>query len=520
MVTGSVIKKNEYHDSVFLMRAAQRMSGQPGILQAAALMGTEKNKSLLAEIGVAGAEIAAAKPNDLIVAVKAESQQILSNALASIDQWLQPAPDTAAPSTIRTLEEAITRQPHSNLALISVPGAYAAHEAHRALERGLNVFLFSDNVPVESERSLKEYARQRGLVVMGPDCGTALIAGVGIGFANAVRRGSIGVIGASGTGIQEFTTMVHRAGAGISQALGTGSRDLTDAIGGVSLFSALEVLKSDPQTEVIAILSKPPGPLTLAGLISRIRQCPKPIILCILGLKEDPQHEGIRYPNARTIDEAAALAVEIATGKPSPPSWVDSPEVRALVSREQAGMKPGQKYIRGIFAGGTFCYQTQQIFQEAGITAYSNAPLMGNRLLPDPWRSLEHTLADMGADEFTVGRPHPMIDPSLRLERILTEARDPEVAVLLLDFILGFNASPDPAGDLAQAIAAAKSDAIKRGGSLSVVASICGTEEDPQGLRRQLHVLEESGAVVWLSSAQAARFCACLATTPREAPHG
>ncbi|MCJ7496197.1 MAG: hypothetical protein MUP68_18485, partial [Deltaproteobacteria bacterium] len=242
MITGYVIRKNEYHDSVFLMRVAKRLSDQEGILQAAVLMGTEKNKGLLAEIEVSGAGISAATPNDLILAVKAESEQSLTTVLGKIDQWLSPDADRAGKSTIRTLDEAMARQPHSNLAVISVPGAYAAREAQKALECGLNVFLFSDNVPVESERSLKEYARERGLIVMGPDCGTAIIGGVGVGFANVVRRGPIGVIGASGTGIQEFTTLVHQAGSGISHAIGTGSRDLSDDVGGISMLSALDAL--------------------------------------------------------------------------------------------------------------------------------------------------------------------------------------------------------------------------------------------------------------------------------------
>ena len=260
MVSGLVIRKNEYYDSIFLMRVAKRLSGQKGVLRVAALMATEKNKVLLAEIGIQGAEIATATPNDLVVAIQADNQQTVTAVLQNIDQWLCLEGESRATSEIRTLDEALARQPHSNLALISVPGEYAAREAKKALERGLNVFLFSDNVPLENERSLKEFARERGLIVMGPDCGTALIGGVGVGFANVVRPGSIGVIGASGTGIQEFTTLVHRAGSGISHAIGTGSRDLSDAIGGISSLSALEALESDRRTQVIAILSKPPGP--------------------------------------------------------------------------------------------------------------------------------------------------------------------------------------------------------------------------------------------------------------------
>jgi succinyl-CoA synthetase alpha subunit len=518
-MTGFVVRKNEYYDSVFLMRVAKRLSEQKGVRQAAALMGTEKNKGLLAEIGFRGAEISAATPNDLILGVESDSQQILTAVLEKIDPWLHPGTDRGGRSTLRTLDEALARQPHSNLAVISVPAVYAAGEARQALEHGLNVFLFSDNVPVESERSLKEYAREQGLIVMGPDCGTAVIGGVGIGFANVIRRGPIGVIGASGTGIQEFTTLVHRAGLGVSHAIGTGSRDVSDAIGGISLLCALDALESDGQTKVIAILSKPPGPKALANLVPRIIGCPKPVVACFLGLKKDLPFANVRYQTARTLEDAAMLAVEILTGKAMPRLNPDSSQFQALIQRERAGKKPGQKYLRGIFAGGTFCYQAQQILQEAGIVVHADDPLEGNLKLRDPLLSVEHTLVDMGADDFTVGRPHPMIDSGLRRGRIRVEAQDPQVAILLLDFILGFNSSPDPVGEMVSAIAEAKRQTKKRGGSLSVVASVCGTEGDPQDPQHQAKLLEEAGVVVFPSSAQAAQFCACLLSSLREAPH-
>jgi succinyl-CoA synthetase alpha subunit len=245
MLTGYVIRKNEYHDSVFLMRVAKQISEREGVLEAAAFMGTERNKALLADIGFSEGEVSAATPNDLIMAVKAENTQILTTVLENIESWLHSEQDISETSDMRTLEEAVAREPNANLAVISVPGAYAAREAKRALEKGLHVFLFSDNVSLEKERSLKEYAREHGLIVMGPDCGTAIIGGAGIGFANVVRRGPIGVIGTSGTGIQEFTSLVHHYGSGISHAIGTGSRDLSDAIGGLSTVSALNALESD-----------------------------------------------------------------------------------------------------------------------------------------------------------------------------------------------------------------------------------------------------------------------------------
>ena len=510
MVLGFVIRKNSYYDSVFLMRVAKTLSQQKGMLQAAALMGTEKNKGLLREIGALSLEVAGAAPQDLIIALKADSQEVLDEILKNVDSWLHPAMESGNRLSVRTLEEAWHRQPHSNLAVISVPGEYAAREARKALELGVNVFLFSDHVAVEEEISLKKLAREKGLIVMGPDCGTAIIGGAGIGFANRVRRGPIGVIGASGTGIQEFTSLVHRAGSGISHAIGTGSRDFSDAVGGLSFLSALEALEEDPRTGIIVILSKPPGKTALAALAPRISGCRKPVITCFLGSQEKFWQGRTGPQEARILDEAAALAVKGITGSFPSALTADSQLLEELTQKERSGKTSAQKFIRGLFAGGTFCYQTQQIFREQGLEVYSNAPLPGNPELPDPSLSLKNTLVDMGADEFTSGRPHPMIDSRLRYERILKETEDPQVAVLLLDIILGFNSSPDPAGDLAPAILNAKEKASRRGGSLSVIASVCGTEEDPQDLKRQVRILEKAGALVFPSSAQAARLVALL----------
>jgi FdrA protein len=511
MYTGIIIRKNEYHDSVFLMRAAKRISEQEGILQAVLFMGTEKNKALLSGIGFPAGELAGAMPSDLILAVKASNQKNLTGVLENLDRWLAAEPVAGNTPAARNLEEALARQPLANLAVISVPGGYAAREAQKALERSLNVFLFSDNVPQESELSLKQYAREHGLIVMGPDCGTAIIGGIGIGFANVVRRGPIGVIGASGTGIQEFTTLVHRAGSGISQAIGTGSRDLSDDVGGISMLSALDALEADTSTKTIAILSKPPGQLALANLILRILQCPKPIVVCFLGREKESVPEQSLYQSARTLDEAAALAINNVTGHHPAGFEPNNTHIAALTVRERTSLNRSQKYVRGLFAGGTFCYQAQRVFLDAGLAVYSNAPLSEKLRLPDPLKSREHCLIDMGADEFTIGRPHPMMDSRLRRERLLAEAEDPEVAVILLDFLLGFNSSADPAGDLAPAIAEAKGAVKKRGGFLSVVASVCGTSQDPQGLDGQVARLEEEGVVILPSSAQAARFAAQLA---------
>jgi FdrA protein len=513
VVSGFVVRKNQYYDSVFLMRVNKYLSDIGGVQQSAVLMGSERNKQLLADIGIQDTQIDAAQPNDLMVAVIAENPEIVNEVLRKLDDRLQSVAEHLPATRVHTLGEGLAQQPNANLAVISVPGEYAAPEAYKALDAGLNVFLFSDNVPIEDELKLKQMAAQRNLLVMGPDCGTSLIGGVGIGFANAVRRGPIGVIGASGTGLQEFTSQAHNAGFGISHAIGTGSRDLSDAVGGLTTLAALDALEADLETEVIALLSKPPGAKTLSLLLPRLGQCSKPVITCFLGIDKYPIGMDEPVSEARTLDDAVDLAIRRLAGGRIISADAEPQELGALVASEQSAMTQEQKYIRGIFAGGTFCFQAQQVMQDAGLVVYSNAPLDGMLRLTDPNRSVSHTLVDMGAEMFTHGRPHPMIDATLRRERILAEAQDPQVAVLLLDFILGYNASADPAGDLLEAIAEAQLIASQRGGFLSFVASVCGTDGDPQNRQQQIRSLKEAGLVVLPSSAQAAQFSWMLAAS-------
>jgi FdrA protein len=504
MANGFVIRKNQYYDSVFLMGISKRISEAEGIQQNAVLMGSETNKELLSQIGIHDMQIDAAQPNDLIVAVIAESEMSIARVLERLDEYLMGGVPVAATSNPHSLEEGLAQKPAANLVVISVPGEYAAHEARKALEAGLNVFLFSDNVSLDEELELKQSATEKGLLVMGPDCGTSLIGGVGLGFANVVRRGPIGVIGAAGTGLQEFTSQVHNAGSGISHAIGTGGHDLSDHIGGLTTLAALEALDADSETQVIAVISKPPGRETLVRLVERFQTCTKPIIACFLGMH---QQATAFYQGAETIDEAVRLAVAAVGGKASLSAISLSMEEADWIIKERSSWLPGQKYLRGILAGGTFCYQSQQILQQAGIPIYSNSPLAGNSKLADSDCSVGHTIVDMGADEYTVGRPHPMIDGTLRRQRILTESLDAEVAILLLDFILGYNASMEPVTELLDAILEARQRARSHGGRLTVVASICGTDGDPQILEMQTKLLRDAGVLVFPSNAKATSFC-------------
>lgn len=509
MAAGFVVRKNQYYDSVFLMRIARMLDEEPGVQRTAAVMATDANKKLLGEIGIQDRAVENANANDLVVAVIAQDKGVVDRLLGGIDERLQSVTAVSKPVSVRSIEEAALINPDTNLVIISVPGEYAAREARKALELGKHVFLFSNNVPLEQEVELKKSAQSRRLLVMGPDCGTSIINGVGIGFANVVRRGPIGIIGASGTGIQEFTSLIHQSGSGISHAIGTGSRDLSDAVGGITTLMAVDALEADPSTQVIAIVSKSAQPDTLLRFVNRIRFCAKPVICCLLGYDQSIIDAGDHFTQTATIDEAVRVSLHHLGMYPSSPRLSES-EIERLIAEETCQWKSSQIYLRGLFAGGSFCYQSQKILNKSGITVHSNNPADPHLRLVNPEFSRGHTCIDMGDDYYTRGKPHPMIDAGERRRRLLAEAADETVAVLLLDFILGYISSLDPVGDMIDAIRNAQEIAAGRGAHLTFVASICGTDLDHQGLSQQKNVLEGSGVIVFPSNAQAAQFCSRL----------
>ena len=372
--------------------------------------------------------------------------------------------------------------PGANLAVISVPGAYAAREARAALRQGLNVMLFSDNVSLAEEIALKKTAHDRGLLMMGPDCGTAVVNGVALCFANAVRRGNIGVIGASGTGTQEVTVHIHRQGGGVSQVLGTGGRDLTAAVGGIMMLDCLAALAADEETEVIVLVSKPPAAEVAGKIYEAVQACPKPVIACFIGGKAAA---GVHY--APTLEAAAGIAVALSRGQTPPAVSCRHEVLEEMAATARAKLTPGQTRIRGFFCGGTLC-------QEAAYLAPGG----------------DHRFIDLGDDEFTAGRPHPMLEPALRLPHIIAAAHDPTVAVLLLDIVLGYGAHHDPAGVTAPAIAQAKEIARAAGRHLEVIVYICGTEADRQGKADQEAKLAAAGATLAKSNARGAYLAAAI----------
>jgi FdrA protein len=491
MKAAVLVRSNRYYDSVALMAISQKAGALPGVMQAVVAMGTDMNKELLRNVGLLTAAAEAAGPTDLIIAIGAADEETAQAAAAQVEEMLKHqaqvrrGAEVAAP---RSLKAAVRQQPDANLAFISVPGAFAAREARLALESGLHVMLYSDNVPLEQEVALKRLAHEKGLLLMGPDCGTAIIGGVGLGFANAVRRGPVGIVAASGTGAQELSTLIDRLGSGISHLIGVGGRDLSPAVGGIMMLDGLRMLEADPETKVIVLVSKPPAPEVARRVTEAAQASSKPVILCLLGVDAvaAPQAgEAVRL--VTSLDEAAEEAVGLAAGRPAPRLAQDR-----LPTFEPG---PGRRYVRGLFSGGTLCEQALLILEGAlGPVACNVHPDPSRRALTGPG----HLLVDFGDDEFTRGRPHPMIDMTLRRMRLAEAASDPEVAVVLLDVVLGYGAHPDPAGALADAIGAATAAGVR------VVASVTGTEGDPQRLSSQVAALEGAGALVLPTARQAA----------------
>jgi FdrA protein len=506
-VSGSYVEvlRDTYVDSVVLMRVSRTMQGAAGVNWANALMATPANLDLLRDAGVPDDELPHATSNDLIVAALADqaedAQRAVSDALAGIGSGSgSPPGDPLVPAagSPRTLDAALERLPEANIAIVSVPGPYATLEARRAIAHGLHVLLFSDNIPLEDEVALKSAAAARGLLLMGPGAGTAVIGGAALAFANMVRPGPVRVVAAAGTGAQEVMTLLHRWGTGISDVIGVGGRDVTQPVGGRMLQAAIGA-SSARDHAVTLIVSKPPDPQVvrsvLGGLDGRTTVC------AFLGLDDDisaPQGVSI----ARTLEEAALLTLD-ALGR-------DRPDLSAGLAKEAeeatSSLPPSRRAVRGVFSGGTLCYESMVVLAPRLGEIRSNTPLRAGWGLPAPDGA--HVCLDLGEEEYTRGRPHPMIDPLAREERMRRDGDDPTTAVVLLDVVLGHGAHDDPAGTLAPIVA----DITRRADGPAVVAHVLGTDEDPQPRWRQVEVLREAGCLVAPSAARAALLAAAIAS--------
>lgn len=491
------IRSGAYYDSVILMQLQRALTGLPGVIDAGAVMGTEANKHILEQSDLFPEEGQSAGVDDLLIVVKAESEQLAGEALGKVDELLVRRSTSVDQEYLpKSLSTAVEMAPGAHWVLVSVPGRYAAGVARNALELGKNVFLYSDNVTLDDEISLKQEANEKGLLVMGPDCGTAIVNGVGLGFANQVRRGPIGLVAASGTGLQAVSVRIHQLGSGLTHALGTGGRDLKAEVNALTTRQGIDLLNRDPSTKVIVVISKPPSPDVAKSIIQHARQFDKPVVVNFIGYAAATrQVENVYF--ASSFDDAARLAVDLAT-KPY--------EDQTAFDLNTAGFTEGQIYLRGLFSGGTLAYETLLILQELVPGVYSNVPLSEEYRLPDSMVSQGNSIVDLGEDEFTVGRLHPMMDNDLRIRRLEQEAEDPEVAVILLDVVLGHGAHPDPASELAPAIQAAIQSGGKGKRRLDIVAVVVGTDEDPQDMQGQVDQLEAAGARVFTVNAEAARY--------------
>jgi FdrA protein len=508
-----IVRKNEYHDSIQLMRVSQSLRALEGVNQAMVAMATDTNKEILRDLGMMNDAGLEAGVNDMLVGLDGASDAAIAAAVEEMDGLFKRKEAAGQGTrTHRSFDSALKAMPDANLCVITIPGEHAAAEARKALEAGLHVHIYSDNVPIAQEKELKELARSKGLLCMGPECGVANINGVALGTASAVRKGPIGIAGASGSGVQQIAVLVEREGLGVSQAIGLGGKDLKDEIGGMTMLMAIDALEEDPETLVVVLVSRPPGARTMPAVLARVQKCKKPVVAYFIGGDPTVVKAAGAIP-ATDLEDAALKAVALARNE-KPVSRVftqGDAEIRALVERERAGMAPGQKYLRGLFCGGTFCEEALMLLRESIGDAWSNAPLIPQKKLPNAREPKEHSIIDLGDEEFTKGRPHPVIDPEPIRQAILREGARPEVAVILMDFILSPAIHPDPVGAVADAIAKVKADREKSGGRLCFVASVCGGEGDPQSLSAQEESLRKLGVVAMPSNAQAARLAGLIA---------
>ncbi|HEX3034778.1 MAG TPA: acyl-CoA synthetase FdrA [Thermodesulfobacteriota bacterium] len=511
MAVISTVKKNYYQDSMKLMQISQKLSTLPGVKKASAIMATESNLKMLRDTGLIRETPDSVGANDLIVALEAESEEAAKEAIEKLDSLLIPQQvGVTAKMEYKSFDAAYSTLPQANIAIISVPGSYAKLEAVKAIENGLHTFLFSDNLTIEEEIELKERAKERGLLVMGPGCGTAIINGIGLGFANVVRRGPVGVVAAAGTGMQEVTSLIHNSGSGISHAIGLGGRDLSEKVGGIMAVEAIKLLQRDEDTKVLLIVSKPPSERITKKVLDVVRKGEKPAVVCFLGKEVHKEADsGVHFSS--TLEDASLEALKLMrNGKQ--PRMLSTPSWKKQAERLFKSFNPKQRYIRGLFSGGTLCYEAQQVLTPVLGKIFSNAPLDKENKLDNSNVSKRHTFIDLGEEEFTVGRPHPMIDATLRSERLRQEASDSGTAVILFDVVLGYVASPDPAGDLLPAIKEAKMIAKKKERSIAFVAHVCGTGDDPQNLKSQEEKLKKAGVLVFPTNALASRVAGWITT--------
>ena len=482
----TVVKKGSYQDSVVLMLLTNEISTLEGVKKVSIMMATPANKDIFKQSGLDTEELMAATANDMVVVADVDDEAMLDVIMENVEEFLkkQATSNNAAKGTesVKSWDKALEKLPDANLAVISIPGAYAALEADRALDQGLNVFMFSDNVTIEDEKALKEKAHAKGLSVMGPDCGTGIIQGVPIAFTNSVSKGSIGIIGASGTGIQELTTIIDRLGEGVNNAIGTGGRDLSTTVGGITMMDMIDAMEKDETVKVLIVISKPPAQAVREKISARLSGFSKPVITLFLG--EKPEYHEENFYHTYTLDEAARLAVSLVRGKEVPEATVDVDESEFYKAEDN-------KTIKAYYSGGTLANEAAMLIKDAMNVTDPPEDIEGYMLQLDG-----NIVVDLGDDAYTQGKPHPMIDPAKRIECMQEAVDDESTGVILLDIMLGYGSHPDMAGALLPTIKElqAKADAANR--KVFFVATVCGTRRDYQGYDEAVNKLKDAGVIV------------------------
>ncbi|MDG2404809.1 MAG: acyl-CoA synthetase FdrA [Paracoccaceae bacterium] len=480
------IRTGLYLDSVSLMRISRTIAGLEGVEEAALMMASPSNRQIMANADLLNSSSDDAGGGDLIVGIRAQSkiagEEALAEAVRLLDQPAERSAGEANQWQPRSVRAALKAAPKHQLVLISVPGDFAVSEARKAINQGCHVMIFSDNVDLADEVLLKQEARDKGCLIMGPDCGTAIINGTPLAFANKVAKGDIGIVGASGTGIQEVSCLIDVGGKGISQAVGVGGRDLKDAVGGISTLMAIDALDRDADTKHIVIISKPPSHSVQKRILERVGASEKNFTICFVGADE------CELPgNAKLVSTLRGAALD-ALGENSVSDGFDAVAVASSLP-EVTGK------ILGLYTGGTLCAEAQVILTLAGEAVSSNAAIPGVLGLDDEEDT--HRLIDLGADEYTKGKPHPMIDPTVRFGAFTEALADKSVGLVLLDFVIGYGSHDDPAGQLTEFLSNCAGD------HPILIASVTGTELDPQVRSRQLAKLEQAGIIVAPSNADA-----------------
>lgn len=491
----TIIEKNSYQDSIVLMLLTNYLETLDGVNNVQVMMGTPANKDIFKTGGLATPELENATPNDMVIVVDVDDADQIDDLMDKAQVYLDEQgkgndEDTTGVERVKTWDKALELGKDAPVALISVPGVYAANEVEKALDAGKHVFCFSDNVTIEDEARLKKMAHEKGLLLMGPDCGTGIANGLPLAFANRVRKGGIGIVGASGTGIQEVTTIIHKLGEGVTNAIGTGGRDLKAAVQGTTFKDGIALLDQDDSVKVIVAISKPPAKEVRDDVVDLLRAASKPVVAIFLGEKPQAHEEGLY--RAYTLEETAKIAVNLLNGK--------GPQIdEAPLTVPDVHLKPQQKYIKGYYSGGTLAYEAATLMNEA-LDLHAKNGVDGYILKKDGYEVI-----DLGDDVFTQGRPHPMIDATKRKEMMVEAGNDPETAAILIDIVLGYGAHENMAGELEGAIKKVISDAQSQGRQLPVIGTIVGTDIDPQDYAQQKKTLEDAGVILCQNNAQAVK---------------